>query len=110
MVPEIDLQRFASAHAGGAFVLDVREPDEYVGGHVPGAVLLPLAQVHRRLGGLPKGERVYVVCASGNRSKTAAGLLRAAGFDAVSVAGGTGGWIRQGRAVVLGPQADDPAA
>jgi rhodanese-related sulfurtransferase len=107
---EIDLQGFAAVHAGGAFVLDVRGSDEYVAGHVPGAVLVPLAHLHRRLGVLPKAEPVYVVCASGKRSKTAASLLRGAGFDAISVAGGTGGWISQGRPVVRGPHADDSAA
>lgn len=106
MVPEIDLQEFGALHAEGAFVLDVREPYEYVSGHVAGAELLPLGHVHTRLGDLPRDEPVYVICASGNRSKTAAGWLRAAGIDAVSVAGGTGGWTGQGRAVVRGPRAN----
>ncbi len=110
MVPEIDLQTFAAAHADGAFVLDVREPHEYVAGHVPGAQLLPLAHVHARLADVPKGEPVYVICASGNRSKTAASWLRAAGIDAVSVAGGTGGWTGQGRPVVRGARANESAA
>jgi rhodanese-related sulfurtransferase len=110
VVPEIDLQAFAVAHADGAFVLDVREPSEYVAGHVPGAALLPLADVHAGLGGLPSGEPVYVICASGNRSMTAASWLRAAGFDAISVAGGTGRWASQGRPVVRGPHATDSAA
>ena len=110
MAPEIDLQAFAAAHADGAFVLDVREPDEYVAGHVRGAAPVPLAHLHRRLGVLPKGEPVYVICASGNRSRAAASLLRAAGFDAISVAGGTVGWMSRGRPVVRGPRADDSAA
>lgn len=110
MVPEIDVNTFAAAHADGALVLDVRESYEYVAGHVPGAQLLPLAHVHAQLGELPKGERVYVICASGNRSKTAATWLRTAGIDAISVAGGTGGWAAQGRPVVSGPRAHDSAA
>lgn len=110
MVPEIDLATFASAHADGAFVLDVREPSEYVAGHVPGARLLPLAQVHARIGDLPKGEPVYVICASGTRSKTAASWLRAAGIDAIAVAGGTGSWAGQGRPVVTGAHANESAA
>jgi rhodanese-related sulfurtransferase len=110
VVPEIDLQTFAAAHVDGAFVLDVREPFEYVAGHVPGAELLPMAHVHAHLGKLPKDERVYVICASGNRSQTAASWLRAAGIDAVSVAGGTGGWASQGRPVVRGRHANESAA
>jgi rhodanese-related sulfurtransferase len=110
VVPEIDLQTFASAHADGAFVLDVREPFEYVAGHVPGAELLPMAHVHAHVDALPKDQRVYVICASGNRSLTAAGWLRAAGIDAVSVAGGTGGWTSQGRPVVRGRHANESVA
>jgi rhodanese-related sulfurtransferase len=110
VVPEIDLPAFAAAHAGGAVVLDVREPFEYANGHVPGAVLMPMAQVHSRMRDVPPGEKVYVICASGNRSYTAAGWLRTAGIDAVSVAGGIGLWAAQGRPLVRGVTADSPAA
>jgi len=106
VVPEIDLQAFAAAKADGAFVIDVREPFEYVTGHVPGAQLVPLSQVHARLAELPKNERIHVICASGNRSRTATSWLVSAGFDAVSVAGGTGGWMSQGRPVVHGAHAN----
>lgn len=102
MVREVNLHQFAEAHTGGAFVLDVRETAEYVAGHVPGAKLVPLRSVRARLGEVPRGERVYVICASGNRSLTAASWLTAAGHDAVSVAGGTTGWLRSGRVVVHG--------
>jgi len=78
--------------------------------HVPGAHLIPLAQVPARRGELPSVERVYVVCASGNRSKSATDWLRASGQDAVSVTGGTNGWVAQGRPVVRGPHASETAA
>jgi rhodanese-related sulfurtransferase len=99
---EVDLAAFARAHAGGAVVIDVREPGEYVSGHVPGARLMPLGRLPQHLGEVPRDRRVYVVCASGNRSKAAADLLARAGIDAVSVAGGTGGWQRAGKPVTLG--------
>lgn len=110
MRPEIDLQAFAATHADGAFVIDVREPREYLDGHVPGAHLIPLAQVLTRLPELPRNETVYVICASGNRSKTATDWLRSRGFDAVSVAGGTSGWAAQGRPVVRGSHANSAVA
>ena len=99
---EVDLAAFATAHASGAVVIDVREPGEYVSGHVPGARLMPLGRLPQHLGEVPRDRRVYVVCASGNRSKAAADLLARAGIDAVSVAGGTGGWQRAGKSVTLG--------
>lgn len=102
MTPEIALPEFAAAHADGGFVLDVREPQEYVAGHVPGAVPVPLAQVLSRRSELPSDRRIHVICASGNRSKTATDWLRSSGVDAVSVAGGTSGWITAGRPVVRG--------
>ncbi len=110
MRPEIDLQAFAAAHADGAFVLDVREPAEYVQGHVPGARLIPLAQVLARRAELPSGEPVFVICASGNRSKSATDWLRSSGVEAISVQGGTSGWMAQGRPVVHGPHANESAA
>ena len=110
VVPEIDLPSFAAAHSGGAFVLDVREPAEYAAGHVPGARLVPMAFVHARMREVPSDRPVYVICASGNRSYMAAGWLRGSGIDAISVAAGTGGWIRAGHPVAHGPHAGQPAA
>ena len=102
MIPEVNLHTFAAAHADGAFVIDVREPYEYVAGHVPGAQLIPLARLPHHSGELPAGEPVYVICASGNRSWTAAQFLIERGIDARSVTGGTGGWTARGLPVVSG--------
>ncbi len=103
-MPEVDLGTFAAAHADGAFVIDVREPFEYVGGHVPGARLIPLARVPQHTHELPMSQPVYVICQSGNRSWTAAQFLIGRGIDARSVAGGTGDWITGGMPVVQGAQ------
>lgn len=99
---EVDQAAFAAAHADGAIVIDVREPGEYAAGHVPGARLIPLNRLPQYVTELPRGERLYIICASGNRSLAAAGFLANAGLDAVSVAGGTGAWQRGGRAIVFG--------
>ncbi|GAA1478713.1 rhodanese-like domain-containing protein [Nocardioides aestuarii] len=100
--PEVTTTDLATALADGAAVLDVREPAEYVQGHVPGARLIPVGQLPARLAEVERDGRVYVVCASGNRSKVGADVLIAAGRDAVSVAGGTSGWMRAGHPVVTG--------
>lgn len=99
---EVDLDTFAQAHADGALVIDVREPMEYVSGHVPGAQLLPMGHVPSRLDDLPKDRPVYVICASGNRSLAMTSYLMRAGVDAWSVAGGTSAWESSGRPVVRG--------
>ncbi len=93
---EVDLDQFAAEHSDGAFVLDVREDDEYAAGHVPGAVHVPMAQVPQQLAELPQDRRVLVICQSGNRSRQVVEFLRAQGVDAVNVAGGTGGWAARG--------------
>jgi rhodanese-related sulfurtransferase len=103
MVLEVDLDSFVAAHDANATVLDVREGVEYVAGHVPGAVLIPLATLPSRLAEVEKPGPVYVICATGNRSITGAAILRSAGFDAYSVAGGTRDWVLSGREVVTGP-------
>lgn len=101
---EVDLETFASAHAEGAVVLDVRNPDEYEAAHVPGAVLIPLTELAPRQDEIPEGDPLYVICAVGGRSLTATRALVDAGYRAVSVAGGTNGWIERGGPVVTGGQ------
>jgi rhodanese-related sulfurtransferase len=102
---EVDLATFATAHDKGAVVLDVRNPDEYVEAHVPGAVLIPLGELAVRQEDIPAGDPLYVICAAGGRSLTATKALIDAGYPAVSVAGGTNGWIERGGAVVKGESA-----
>jgi rhodanese-related sulfurtransferase len=102
VVREIDLSQFAAAQAAGHLVVDVRDAIEYAEGHVPGAQSIPLGALAERIATLPGDEPVYVICASGNRSKVGAELMTRAGIDASSVAGGTRGWAEQGRPVVTG--------
>jgi rhodanese-related sulfurtransferase len=100
---EVDLDTFAEAHFAGSVVLDVRNPDEYEEAHVPGAVLIPLGELSARQGEIPNASPLYVICAVGGRSLKAAQALTAAGYQAVSVAGGTNGWISRGGTFVTGP-------
>jgi rhodanese-related sulfurtransferase len=99
---EVSLSAFAAAHSDGAIVVDVREPGEYVGGHVPGATLVPMGQLPSHLPQLSKDKPVYLICASGNRSLAMTNLLVRAGYDAYSVTGGTGAWAQAGHPIVLG--------
>ena len=95
-MPEVDVEVLRREMDGGAFVLDVRQPDEFAEGHVPGAVLIPLDQLEARVAEVPEDGPIYVVCRSGARSALAAGALRQAGYDATNVAGGTLAWVEAG--------------
>ncbi len=101
----VTISQFAAALADGATVVDVREPYEYVGGHVPGARLIPMGQLPSRIQELDRRQPVFVICASGNRSSAMADYLTRAGFDARSVEGGTSAWTSSGRPVVFGTRA-----
>ena len=103
-VPEIDVAAMADRLAEGAYLLDVRQPDEYADGHVPGAVLVPLGQVGERIDEVPTDRTVYVICRSGARSGRAAEALRSRGVDAVNVAGGMLAWAEGDRPIATGPQ------
>jgi molybdopterin-guanine dinucleotide biosynthesis protein A/rhodanese-related sulfurtransferase len=100
-IPEIDVEELARRHAAGAFVLDVRNPDEYEEAHVPGAVLIPLGELGERWEEVPEGE-VLVICKSGARSGRAVQALNQAGRTTTNVAGGTMAWIDAGHPVVTG--------
>lgn len=74
-------------------IIDVREPYEYKAGHIPGAVLIPLGELSEHLSKLDKESEIFVVCRSGNRSRTAANLMAKNGFRQVrNVTGGMLAW------------------
>ena len=91
--------------ADGVQVVDVRGPGEVrVSGVVPGAVVVPLPELVRRLGELDPVAPTVVYCAGGYRSSIAASTLRAAGFADVSdLIGGFGAWDDGTRPVVAPP-------
>lgn len=102
-VPEVTVDELEEARAEGAPLIDVREPDEYLAGHVPGAKPIPLGEVADRADEVPRGEPVYIICQGGGRSARAAQWYRYQGIDAINVAGGTGAWMQSGKPVVEGP-------
>ena len=101
-VPEIDIATTVERLAAGAAIVDVRQPDEYAAGHVPGAPLVPLGEVTERVAEFPTEGEVLIICRSGARSARAAEFLRTQGIDAVNVAGGTMAWIEAGHEVATG--------
>jgi sulfur-carrier protein adenylyltransferase/sulfurtransferase len=86
--------------APGAVVLDVREPDEYEQGAIPGSVHIPRGQLESNIEGrVPNHDTPLIVfCAGGTRSAFAAKTLGELGYsDVVSVAGGFNKWKDEGR-------------
>ncbi len=83
-----------------ATVLDVREGEEWVAGHAPQAVHVPLGDVPARLGEIPESDGpVAVICRSGGRSGRAVQWLTQQGFDVVNVDGGMRAWAAAGKAM-----------
>jgi rhodanese-related sulfurtransferase/glyoxylase-like metal-dependent hydrolase (beta-lactamase superfamily II) len=96
---DISVQEAHQRLLHGATLLDVREPFEFVSGHVPGALNIPLGQLAAGHTALEARREIVVICASGSRSALAAQLLRRAGFATVSnVAGGMLAWQSAGLA------------
>ena len=100
-VPDVPLATapaWVAEHA--PFILDVREPWEYDAGHVPGAVLIPQADLALRLDEVPRDREILTVCASGMRSRRAGLFLKKMGYERVAnLEGGTNGWITAGHSV-----------
>jgi len=84
----------------GAFLLDVREPEEWQAGHIPGALHIPLGELNVRHQEIAQDRELYVICRSGNRSAYAAEALAGAGWDARNVSDGMVGWQAAGRPMI----------
>ena len=89
---EVDLSAVAE-RPSEAILIDVREPEEYGHGHVPGAISIPQAELATRLAEIPRDRPVVLHCAGGYRSSVASSLLRREGWADVSdLLGGFGAW------------------
>ena len=77
----------------GARLVDVRTPGEYAGGHIPGAVNVPLQQIGAIASEVPdKSTPLFVYCMSGARSQQAVGALKQMGYTDARNIGGIGSW------------------
>ncbi|MFC1927004.1 FAD-dependent oxidoreductase [Chloroflexota bacterium] len=71
-----------------AYILDVREPQEFALGHVEGAINIPLHSLRGKMSELPRDREILVYCAVGQRSYYASRALRLNGFPAKNISGG----------------------
>ena len=101
---EISVADAYAKRDAGAFILDVRQPDEWNQFHIPGATLIPLGELESRVSEVPSDQEVVVVCRSGNRSQQGRDILTKAGYEQVtSMRGGVSQWQAAGYPTVNGP-------
>lgn len=79
---------YAALVAAGAQIIDVRTKEEFSGGHIKGSVNIPLNSLSNNLGKIKKNKPVITCCASGMRSASAKGILKANGYTEVHNGGG----------------------
>ena len=83
------------------YLLDVRTPEEFRQARLKGAVLIPISEIERRLGEIPRNKTIVVYCAVGSRSNMVAGFLAEKGYREVyNVADGIVGLYRNGFPIV----------
>jgi rhodanese-related sulfurtransferase len=87
----------------GDTVIDVRSPDEYAGGHIAGAINVPIDTLANAIDALPAGQ-LLTTCTSGGRGGRAADLLASTGRTAFSIDGGTKAWQAAGLPIVTGSE------
>jgi rhodanese-related sulfurtransferase len=95
----VDELRHQLEEGGELQIVDVRNPGEYAGGHVPGAVNVPLARLAERVSALDPERPTAVICAGGYRSSAATSILQRRGFRRLyNIVGGTSAWVSAGYA------------
>jgi NADPH-dependent 2,4-dienoyl-CoA reductase/sulfur reductase-like enzyme/rhodanese-related sulfurtransferase len=85
---DVELAPWGELDSAGAFLLDVREPHEYLAGAIPGAVNIPLDQLRARINELPTTKEIWVNCGVGQRAYYACRILMQHGLQARNLSGG----------------------
>ncbi len=87
--PQIDVETILAAEeARRPFLVDVRTPQEFSEGSIPGAVNLPVDELRERLDEIPRGRDIAVYCQVGQRGYLAMRILRQSGYEAANIGGG----------------------
>lgn len=95
--PVTDIDGLKTAlDAGKARVLDVRQDQEWTGGHLAGATHIHIPELRARVDEIGPGDPVHVLCQTGHRAAMGASILDAAGVPAVLVDGGVPDWASKG--------------
>lgn len=99
ITPKAFRDLMAKAKDEDVLVLDVREPHEHEGGHIPNVYNLPLCDIEHHLDEIKKYKQVLVHCQSGRRSEAALGILSEHGIDAAHMLGGIAAWQQEGHPI-----------
>ena len=91
--PQVDFEEVLAWESeggvpAGTMLLDVRTPEEFSQGNVPGAINIPVDDLRDRLGEIPAGARILCYCQVGQRGYLATRILLQRGFDAANLGGG----------------------
>lgn len=87
--PQFDVEAVLARPASEQpFLLDVRTPQEFASGHIPGAVNIPVDDLRSRLGELPRDREIAAYCQVGQRGYLATRVLRQTGLSASNIGGG----------------------
>jgi len=90
----IDKVKVEQMVSGGALLIDVRAPDEFEGGSVPGAINIPLDEIQRRIDEFKDKGNIIVFCRTGNHSNQAITILESNGIT-TAINGGSWGDVAQ---------------
>lgn len=98
-LPTVDADTAAAA-TDDFVLLDVREYEEWMSGHAPDAIHIPMSELVTRVGELDRTRPIICICRSGGRSARVTAWLSEQGFDAVNMAGGMHAWAGFGHPLI----------
>ena len=99
-ITEVTASQAINEISKGAVIIDVREADEFVAGHIEGAITLPLSTITDTYNKIPTDQTIIVNCRSGARSARAVAFLRTVGIPAQNLTGGIIAWTQAGFTLV----------
>lgn len=85
---DVQISHWEHLEKDKSFILDVRDPSEYDKGHIDGAKNIPLNDLRKRMGELPKNQEIWLYCLEGQRAYYAARVLSQHGYDVINISGG----------------------
>ena len=107
-VDSIEGQSIIAADPDGTVVIDVRRDDEWVTGHVTGAIHIPVDALPDRMSEIPTDKNLLFICAAGVRSGLACEMVGAMGYQSenlINIEDGTPSWIAAGKPTSYGDEA-----